>query len=212
MHTAIRAHDPPRDLLDDDRAEPRLDGRSPGGTVVPLAPRRDATVLRGRDAHPSGRARPPRTDLAEEAERFTRTLIRLAGEVAAGRRPLPQLERVLAPTLLHRLAVGLRPGRERPQHLPQVGRVFVAPPSPTGAIEVTALLRDDDGRTTALAVRLEQHRGCWRATELTAPESGYAPLPTRSDPGGHRGPDAFDEAAADEVAAVALLTPRRGTA
>lgn len=137
-------------------------------------------------------------------------LVRLTGEVAAGRRPIGQLEPLLAPTLLHRLATQLLPGVERPRDLPRIRRVLAAPPTPTGAVEVTVLVEDDD-RVTALAIRLERHHGLWRATELTAPESGYAPLPTRSDPLRTRGPDAFDEAELEEATAAAF-TRRRGSA
>jgi hypothetical protein len=138
-------------------------------------------------------------------------LVHLTAEVAAGRRPVAQLEPLLAPTLLRRLAARLRPGVDRPQEPPHVRRVLVAPPTPTGAVEATVLL-ESGGRVTALAVRLERHRGLWRATELTAPESGYRALPTRSDPLVRRGSDAFDEAAEEELTAEALITRRRGTA
>jgi hypothetical protein len=137
-------------------------------------------------------------------------LVRLTAEVAAGRRPVAQLEPLLAPTLLRRLAAQLRPGIARPDGTPRIRRVLVAPPSPPGAVEATVLL-EADGRVTALAVRLERHRGLWRATELTAPESGYRALPTRSDPLDRRGPDAFDEAASEARDAEAV-TRRRGTA
>jgi hypothetical protein len=58
-----------------------------------------------------------------------------------------------------------------------------------------SVLVEHGGRTTALAIRLERHRGRWRAVELTAPEAGLSGLTTAS-----LGPDtpvrdAFDEAA-----------------
>jgi hypothetical protein len=90
-----------------------------------------------------------------------------------------------------------------------VRRVIAGAPTPTGAVEATVLV-ERGGRTTAVAVRLERHHGCWRATELTAPESGYAPLPTRSSPRRERRLDAFDEVAAE--AAGAAVTRRRGSA
>jgi hypothetical protein len=155
--------------------------------------------------------RPRPTPTHPDAVRLAVLLVRAADEVVAGRRPLRQLEPVLAPTLLRRLAVQVRgrTGRDRPPAT--VRRVIAAPPTPTGAVEVT-VLTERAGRVTAVAVRLERHRGAWRATELTAPESGFAPLPTRSDPLARRGPDAFDEAAAEAAAAAASVTRRRGSA
>jgi hypothetical protein len=208
------------DLAPDARERPD-GGRA---EVVPLhGPRPDARLDRG-GATPRGteRTRPtdptvpsPRTGRRPgsppDPARLVALLVRLTAEVAAGRRPVAQLEPLLAPTLLRRLAAQLRPGIARPDGPPRIRRVFVAPVSPTGAVEATALV-EEDGRVTALAVRLERHRGLWRATELTAPESGYRPLPTRSDPLGRRGPDAFDEAASEAEDAAAQVTRRRGTA
>jgi hypothetical protein len=180
---------------------PRPEARRDLGSATPHATER--TDL----GHRSGR----RPGAPPDPARLVVLLVRVTAEVAAGRRPLAQLEPLLAPTLLRRLAAQLRPGISRPDGPPRIRRVFVAPASPTGAVEATVLL-EDDGRVTALAVRLERHRGLWRATELTAPESGYRPLPTRSDPLGRRGPDAFDEAASEAEDADVLLTRRRGTA
>jgi hypothetical protein len=185
--------------------------------VLPLhGPRTDAG-RDGRGATPRTTHRPDRTERPgrrpgspPDPESLVVLLVRLTAEVAAGRRPVAQLEPLLAPTLLRRLAAQLRPGMARPDGLPHIRRVLVAPASPTGALEATVLL-EGDGRVTALAVRLERHRGLWRATELTAPESGYRPLPTRSDPLVRRGPDAFDEAASEARDAEAI-TRRRGTA
>jgi hypothetical protein len=189
--------------------------RADGGSaeVVPLRPPRPGLRTGGRSAPrdrrraPASRARRP--DGPPDPERLARLLVHLTAEVAAGRRPVAQLEPLLAPTLLRRLAARLRPGIERPQRPPVIRRIVVAPPTPSGAVEATVLL-EDDGRVRALALRLEQHRGLWRATELTAPDSGYRPLPTRSDPRQQRGPDAFDEAEAEADADA--VTRRRGTA
>jgi hypothetical protein len=41
------------------------------------------------------------------------------------------------------------------------------------------VLLEQAGRITALAIRLERHRGSWRVVELTSPEAGLAPLATR---------------------------------
>lgn len=184
----------------------------PGGAraqVVPLPRRSPASRAPARlDRLDRPDRRPPGTP---DPERLVVLLVRLCSEVAAGRRPVAQLEPLLAPTLLRRLVAQLRPGIVRPSGTPSIRRVLIAPTSPTGAVEATVLL-EEDGRVTALAVRLERHRGLWRATELTAPESGYRPLPTRSDPLTRREPDAFDEAASETEDGEAAVTRRRGTA
>jgi hypothetical protein len=188
--------------------------RADGGEaeVVPLRGHRGVVARRAQRGRPGAVDRPDgRPSPPPDPARLAVLLVRLTAEVAAGRRPVAQLEPLLAPTLLRRLAAQLRPGIERPQEPPHVRRVVVAPPTPTGAVETTVLL-EAGGRITALAVRLERHRGLWRATELTAPESGYRALPTRSDPLQRRGSDAFDEAAEEERTAEALVTRRRGTA
>lgn len=164
---------------------------------------------RPRTAHPAGRGRTPTaapTDAATtrpgptrpDPGRLAGLLVRLSAEVAAGRRPLSQLEPLLAPSLARRLLVGLRPGVTRPQDHLVVRRVFTDPPTPSGAVEATVLI-ERGGRVSAVAVRLERHHGAWRATELTAPEAGYAPLPTRSSSRQERGPDAFDEVEAQAL-------------
>lgn len=166
------------------------DGSASDGGAAP-----DATDAgdAARAAHPAGRGR-----RRPDAGQLAVLLVQLTAEVAAGRRPLRQLEPLLAPSLVRRLAVTLRAGRERPQELPTVRRVFTGEPTPSGAVEATVLIEVDD-RVTAIAVRLERHHGAWRATELTAPEAGYAPLPTRSSLRQGRRLDAFDEAEAEAV-------------
>jgi hypothetical protein len=202
-------------------------GRRPPASADPLAAVIPLTA-RSRAAHPAGRTRtrsapgdgrdhPAAAHRAEVVPRqepsrppaatLAALLVRLSAEVAAGRRPLRQLEPLLAPTLVRRLAAGLRPGVSRPRELPVVRQVVVGDPTPSGAVEATVLL-EREGRVTAVAVRLERHLGAWRATEMTAPESGYAPLPTRSSPRVERGPDAFDEAEAEATE----ITPDRDTA
>jgi hypothetical protein len=146
-----------------------------------------------RAAHPAGSAR-----RRPDAARLAALLVQLSSEVAAGRRPLRQLEPLLAPSLVRRLAAGLRPGRPRPQEVPVIRHVVTGEPTPSGAVEATVLV-ESCGRVTAIAIRLERHLGAWRATELTAPEDGYAPLPTRSSLRAQRRLDAFDEAEADAV-------------
>ena len=191
--------------------------RRPPADPEPLA---TGVATRERRGHPAGRTRdqerrPRATEDASrprpsrpDPARLAALLVRLTAEVAAGRRPLSQLDALLAPTLARRLAAGLRPGVVRPQDDPEVVRVVAGPPTPSGAVEAAVLVRRE-GRVTAIAVRLERHHGAWRATELTAPEAGYAPLPTRSSPRAQRRLDAFDEAALEANDGV---TPCRGSA
>lgn len=124
-------------------------------------------------------------------------------EVRSGRRPLSQLDPLVAPAARRRLAAQLP---SRPDHTLPVGRVQrVRSYAPTrDACEASVVVRRGE-RTTAFAVRLERHRGIWRAVELTAPEAGLAPLPTASL--GRDAPlrDAFDEAA-DEAAGADELS------
>jgi hypothetical protein len=172
--------------------------------VIPLRPHGGASTrgnerrAHARAHHPAGRDQPNpgRPDPA----RLAALLVRVAGEVAAGRRPVSQLEPLLAPALIRRLSATLRAAGPRPTAELSVRDVRTAPPTPSGAVEATVLV-ERDGRTGAIAVRLECHRGGWRATELTAPESGYPPMATASDARpARRRPDAFDEAAAEAEA------------
>ena len=124
--------------------------------------------------------------------RLAAVLARAWLEVHAGRRSLPQLRPLLSPATYRRLASQLRTTPPVPaSDGPHVRRVVSTHPAP-GACEATVLV-ERDGRISAIAVRLERHRGAWRAVELTPPEAGLPPLPTRSLPPGHRPRDAFDE-------------------
>lgn len=96
---------------------------------------------------------------------------RLAGasvEVIAGRRPAAQLARWLAPGVLDVLRN--RAALTRHTAVPVPGR----PPAVRGVrvcilhehlVEATAVV-DDGRRVRAIALRLEAHRGAWRATAL----------------------------------------------
>jgi hypothetical protein len=136
---------------------------------------------------PSGR--PPGPDPVRLAGLLARAWL----EVRAGHRPLAQLVPLVSPAARRRLAAQLAnvsaPRRIGPP--PRVRRLVDFAPA-AGVREVTVLL-DHAGRTTAVAVRMERHRGVWRAVELTAPEAGLPPLPTASLTTDHRMRDAFDE-------------------
>lgn len=131
--------------------------------------------------------RPPDPD----PQRLAGLLAQAWLEVRTGRRPLHQLRPLLSPATFRRLAAQLRRCPPAPAESIRVRRVTASHPTPE-ACEATVLI-DQNGRTTAIAVRLERHLGAWRAVELTAPESGLPPLHTRSLPADHRPRDAFDE-------------------
>lgn len=202
------------------RADLRSPRLRPGRTVQRTARPRPVRTQAAADATPTVRSARPdappagrgRTPDRPEAARLAGLLVQLTAEVTAGRRPLAQLDRVLSPSLARRIAAGLAPGRPRPEQPQRIVRAVAGPPTPSGAVEATVVI-ERAGRISAIAVRLERHHGAWRATELTAPEDGYRPLPTRSRPGGRR-PDAFDEAAAEAAAAdaSARVSPARDSA
>lgn len=197
------SHPQPEPSADHPRPDASDGSDGPGATVIPLPVHR----LRG-GSRSAVRPTTRRPSAGPDPVTLAATLVRACAEVAAGRRALVQLEPVLAPTLLRRLAIELRSRATRPQELPTIRRVLMSAPTPSGALEATVLV-ELHGRVTAVALRLERHHGAWRATELTAPESGFAPLRTRSNPLGARGFDAFDEAAGDDQPEV---TRRRGSA
>jgi hypothetical protein len=155
------------------------------------------------DAPPTPRraaATTPRTATAPDPDRLARLLVRTWLEVRHGRRPFAQLSPLVAPALRRRLLTQL-PRRPILDGAPciRIGRVIAC--QPLVDVYEAAVLVERDGRTTAVAVRLERHRGAWRAVELTAPEAGLNPLTTasRSRPAG-RPRDAFDEARDEEIA------------
>jgi hypothetical protein len=129
--------------------------------------------------------------------------VRLAGllarawlEVRARRRPLAQLDPLLSPAVRRRLAGLVADGHDvRARQAAQVRRVWATAPCPLVCEAVVVVAQG--GRTTAIAVRLERHRGRWRAVELAAPESGLPALRTASAPTEHRSADAFDEVLAE---------------
>lgn len=132
------------------------------------------TAARPARTRPAG-GRPPGPDPTRLAGLLARTWL----EIRAGRRPLGQLEPLLAPAVRRRLLLQLRTRpRGEPIGVGRISRVTATRPT-TEACEATVLV-EYDGRTTAFAVRLEQHRGTWRVVELTPPEAGLPPLSTAS--------------------------------
>lgn len=131
-----------------------------------------------------------------EPARLAGLLARAWLEVRVRRRPLAQLEPLLAPAVVRRLKAQVVPcGAVDASGPARVRRVRASRPSAT-ACEAVVLV-DQDARTTAIAVRLERHRGRWRAVELAAPESGLPALRTSSCPVDRHLPDAFDEVLAE---------------
>ena len=143
-------------------------------------------------------SRPPATNRhpthppGPDPARLAGVLARAWLEVREGRRPLRQLAPLVAPSVQRRLLAQM-PTNPPPPRSPRarVRRVVATTPS-RNACEAVVLI-EQGARTTAIAVRLERHRGAWRVVELTAPETGFRPLTTASLPAGAPRRDAFDE-------------------
>lgn len=149
-----------------------------------------APAVRGGSRRPVSPRPPERPDAAA----FTALLARTYLEVLGGLRPIEQLAPLLSPVVHGRLA---RQVRQRPRVA--VAAIVEAVPSVVvswvseHACEAVAVV-DRGVRVTAIAARIERHRGCWRVTDLAAPEDGFAPLRASSIPEpAPASPDAFDE-------------------
>lgn len=118
------------------------------------------------------------TRLDPDPARLAGLLVRTWIEVRAGRRPPSQLAPLVTPAVLARLrTLGRR--RHSLAVMPQIRRVTATYPV-AGVCEAVVTVTWPSQRVSAVAVRLELHDGRWRAAELTAPESGYAPAPSWS--------------------------------
>lgn len=126
---------------------------------------------------------------APDAGHLAGMLVRTWSEVLQGRRSFAQISAVLSPALRMRLAEVLATMRWQAPPPLRVLRVVTCKPNPH-ACEASVVVGCDD-RVTAVAVRLERHRGAWRVVELTAPEAGRPALTTSSLPHGAR--DSFDD-------------------
>ncbi len=142
---------------------------------------------------PHPQHRHPRTrSLGPDPIRLAGLLARAWLEVRAGHRPLAQLDGLLSPAVRRRLRHQLPTGtRDRPSGHVRVTRLIGS--TPAAGVREVAVLVEHEQRLTAIAVRMERHRGSWRATELTAPEAGLRALPTSSIATSRRPHDAFDE-------------------
>ncbi|MBW3621520.1 MAG: hypothetical protein KY461_14850 [Actinobacteria bacterium] len=123
-----------------------------------------------------------RPDADPDPERLVAAVARAVLEVEVGRRPLSQLEPVLSPAVVGRLAVRDDRIRRTAKTLrsPLVGpdattvvRVLGQRPS-EDAFEAVVLVRRF-GRVLAVAMRAERYRGSWRIVELARPEDAPAP-------------------------------------
>lgn len=135
--------------------------------------------------------------------RLAALLVLAWSEVLDGRRSFPQLTPLVSPAVSRRLAAQLANERGRGPRELRIRRVKTGTPTP-GVCEACVVV-ERDGRVSAVAVRLERHRGAWRVVELATPEAGLDPLTTASRP--HPEPDAFDEAFAEAEELPAVLTP-----
>ena len=134
----------------------------------------------------------PGPDPARLAALLARTWL----EIRARRRPLTQLEPLLSPAVRRRLASQVAGAGDTRSLAPaRVRTVWTTAPEPS-VCEAVVLVAQE-GRITAIALRLERHRGRWRAVELAAPESGLPALRTASADHHRRLPDAFDEVLAE---------------
>ncbi len=130
---------------------------------------------------------------APDPDRLARLLVQVWLEVQHGRRPFSQLSPLVTPALRRRLFAQL-PRRPVLGGAPRIRVARVIACFPASDVFEASVLVEQDERTTAVAVRLERHRGAWRAVELTAPEQGLTPLTTASLPRPTGPPrDAFDE-------------------
>ena len=153
----------------------------------------DRPELRSARLTPHPQHRDPRSrTLGPDPIRLAGLLARAWMEVRAGHRPVAQLDGLISPAARRRLRHQLPPaGAPRPSGHVRIARLIGSAPAP-GVREV-AVLVEHEQRLTAIAVRMERHRGSWRATELTAPEAGLRALPTSSVATTGRPRDAFDE-------------------
>lgn len=112
-------------------------------------------------------------------------------EVEAGRRPLRQLDPLLAPALRLRLhGTGRRPVHP---YGPDAGAVLrVRTDHPTADTVDAAVVVRRGQRVGALTVRFERHRGAWRITEIGRPEADMPAARTASLPTAPPLPDSFD--------------------
>lgn len=131
-------------------------GRLPGARSV-LSPLTGA-------AWPLAEPEAPRETPLEDPTRLCGAVVMAAIEALTSARPLVQLARWVSPEVYEALARAARPGPASGRRGVVLRSVRTCRISPTVA-EGTAVVHDGT-RVRAAAVRLEVHRGTWRATVL----------------------------------------------
>ena len=163
-------------LLPAPLSEPPYDDELPDGARLRLVPARpDApppapvVPLRVVPAVPVADDDDGRTPLAAlpEPRPFAQALVQRLLEVLAGLRPVGQLQRDTTLEVYDDLTARLRPGQRAtgPRPSPRDIRSVHVQARADGVAEVCATVRRE-GRTTALALRLEGRSGAWRCTAL----------------------------------------------
>lgn len=106
----------------------------------------------------------PATDVAPDPTRLCGSVVLAAVEALAGGRPVLQLARWVSPTVYESLARRCPPPGAAPTRRPTVRSTVLSRVAPTVA-EASVVVHDGT-RVRAAAVRMELHRGTWRATVL----------------------------------------------
>lgn len=154
---------------------------------APSAPKAATPTAASRDRRSQNRPSPARPDPG----RLAAVLVRAWIDVRTGHRPLRQVERLLAPALTMRLAAQIATSARTTDASPVVRTITTQWPR-LDACEAVVLVTGAT-RVTAIAVRLEIHRGAWRAVEMAAPEAGIPATRTMSRPEASPTTDAFDD-------------------
>ncbi|GEN78317.1 Rv3235 family protein [Actinotalea fermentans] len=115
-------------------------------------------------AWPTAAPEPPREEPLEDPTRLCGAVVMAAIEALTSARPLVQLARWVSPEVYEALARAVRPGPATGRRGVVLRAVRLCRVGPTVA-EGTAVVHDG-ARVRAAAVRLEVHRGSWRATVL----------------------------------------------
>ncbi|WP_448059579.1 Rv3235 family protein [Cellulomonas hominis] len=148
-------------------AEPSGPGALPPPTGADRAQRRPPSGTSGGAAATDDR--PTTADPSFDPFSFCGSLALAAVEALSGIRPLAQLARWVSPTVYERTArraalTAPRGELSPPTRRPTVRRIRVFRLGP-GAVEASVVVADGD-RVRAVAVRIEPHRGAWRAEDL----------------------------------------------
>ncbi|MFC5752960.1 Rv3235 family protein [Actinomadura rugatobispora] len=155
------------------RAELRPGTSSPAArrlTVVRIvqdggAPATDGSLALARQAPPEAPRRPHLSLVGDDDRRPSHeeeaaAIVRLVLEVLAGTRPPRHLAERAVPDVWQALAAR----RRGPITPPRIARTLLQEPTP-GVLEIAAVVVLN-GRTHALALRLDHHRGRWRCTAI----------------------------------------------